>query len=177
MKFQHIGLCFLTCVLLPFTVASQERETLKPAYIGVLYYLDPSAKLQPLDRQYPQPNLGFKSLGFGGDKAVVELDTERATLRLPSNQAPSFVVELASGVDPREFQLHPLKVKGGKRQLIVSSGSIFKPQIHLPLQINISAYGVNTYKITPVSNLAAGEYVFTAAGSTEMFCFGVDKRD
>ena len=179
MKRHYLCSFLVTFALLPCTLQTgQERDPSKPAYIGIVYYLDHSAKLIVLDRQVPRPKANINAFGFGGAKAVVELDAERASLRLPSNQEQSFVVELASGVDPREFRLYPLAVRNGKRQLIISSGSIFRgQQVRLPIQINISRYGEKSYKITPGSKLAVGEYAFMAGGSTELYCFGVDKKD
>ena len=175
---------FLYLLLIPFVLppsaieANQESNLPNPEYIGIVYYLDPLAKLLPLDRQTPRTKASIKALGFGGAKAIVELDGEMASLRLPSNQELSFVVELASGVDPREFQLYPLTVSNGKRQLLISSGSVFRGRHRLlPIQINIGRYGERSYKITPSSKLAAGEYVFTAGGSTEVFCFGVGRKE
>lgn len=177
MKRLCLCLSLLTFALLPCAIqARQQGDPSKPAYIGIVYYLDPSATLIALDRQVPRSKANIKLFGFGGARAVVELDEERASLRLPSNQELSFVVELASGIDPREFQLYPFEAKNGKRQLEINSASVFTGgRARLPLQINISRYGENTYKLTPGRKLAVGEYAFVAGGSTEVYCFGVGK--
>jgi hypothetical protein len=87
-------------------------------------------------------------------------------------------VEIATAVDPREFELYPFAVKDGKRQLTISRASVFKGgRVLLPLQVNINRYGENSYKLTPSSKLAVGEYAFMARGSTEAYCFGVDKKE
>ena len=179
MKHHYLCLLLVTFAFLPCGIqADQEGDLSKPAYIGIVYYLDHSATLKALDRQVPRPKANIKAFGFGGARAVVELDAEKASLRLPSDQKLSFVVEIATGVDPREFQLYPFAVRNGKRQLIISSGNVFRGgQVRLPIQINISRYGENTYKLTPSSKLAEGEYAFMAGGSTEVYCFGVDKKD
>jgi hypothetical protein len=178
MKPRHCSLLALISVLLTYAIgAAQQGNPSDPEYIGVIYYLDPSAKLLSLDRQIPHPKASLRALGFGGAKAIVELDAERASLRVPSNQELGFVVELARGVDPREFRLYPLAVRNGKRQLVMNSGSVFgEPHMLLPIQINISRYGARAYKITPGSKLAEGEYAFMGEGSTEVFCFGVDRK-
>ena len=174
------GCLFLvTLALLPLSIdASQQSHSSNPGYIGIPYYVDPSAKLLILDREFPRPKAGLKALGFGGAKTLVELDAERASLRLPSNQELSFVVDLASGVDPREFQLYQFAVRNGNRQLVITGWSVFKgPHARLDIQINISRNGENAYKLTPNSKLAPGEYAFMTIGSTEVYCFGVDKRE
>jgi hypothetical protein len=179
MKCHYFSLLLIPFVFLPCPIeANQESSPANPEYIGIVYYLDPSAKLLALDRQAPRPKASIKAFGFGGAKAIVELDAERASLRLPSNQEVSFVVELADGVDPREFQLYPLDVRNGKRQLVVRAGNVFRGQnLLLPIQINISRYGERSYKIKPSRKLAVGEYVFVAGGSTEVFCFGVERKE
>jgi hypothetical protein len=178
---KHLCLCLvlLNVVLIPCaTQAGQQGDPSKPAYIGVVHYIDHSATLIALDRQVPRPKANIKMLGFGGARALIELDGEKASLRLLSNKELSFVVELASGVDPREFQLYPFAVKNGKRQRMISSTSVIgKGQIGLPLQVNISRYGENSYRLTPSSKLAIGEYAFMAGGSIEVFCFGVDRQE
>jgi hypothetical protein len=179
MKSRCFCLLLVTFALLPCSIGAIQQSNLpNPSYIGIVYYSDPSAKLLVLDRQIPRPKASIKAFGFGGAKAIVELDAERASLRLPSNQELSFVVELPSGVDPREFQLYQFAVRNGKRQLVITSGNIFKgQQVRPAIQINISRKGENSYKLTPNSKLEAGEYAFIAGGSTEVYCFGVDKKD
>src|SRR5262245_36376820 len=103
---------FLVCAI----EAAQQTNLPNPEYVGVVYYLDSSTKLVALDRQVPRPKASIKAFVFGGAKSIVELDAEKASLRLPANQELSFVVELASGVDPREFELYPFRSMNGKRQ-------------------------------------------------------------
>jgi len=179
MKGHCFRLLIVSIFLLPFSiVAAQDNSPSKQRYIGIVYYLQPSSKLQALDRQIPRPQTGIKMFGFGGVKAVLELDAERASVRLPANQELSFVVELPNGIDPREFRLYELAASNGKRQLMITNGSVFKrPQIRQPIQINISRYDQDSYKITPSSKLEPGEYVFFVGGSNEVFCFGVDKKE
>src|SRR4030095_9620144 len=121
MRSQYVYPLLFTFALLPCAIlAGQESNLSKPDYIGVVYYLTPSANLLALDRQVPRPKARLKALGFGGAEAGVELDKEKASLRLPSNQELSFVVQLPEGIDPREFELHPFEVKNGKRQLVLT---------------------------------------------------------
>ena len=175
----HFLLFTFAFALLPCAIeAGQQSNTSNAEYIGVVYYLTPSAELQALERQAPYPKTHLKALGFGGARATVELDKEKASLRLPSNQELSFVVRLPDGIDPREFELYPFAVKKGRRQLEFSRGNVFSgQQLLLPIQINISRYGDGAYKITPSSKLAVGEYAFLSRRSIDAFCFGVDKKE
>ena len=179
MKSRYIYPLLFTFALLPCAiVAGQESNLSKPDYIGVVYYLTPSAKFLALDRNVPHPKAHLKAFGFGGARATVELDKEKASLRLPSNQELSFVVQLPDGVDPREFQLYPLEVKNGGRQLVLTNGNAFRgQQVLRPIQINLSRYGESCYKITPGSKLAVGEYAFMSGASNEVFCFAVDRKE
>jgi hypothetical protein len=61
--------------------------------------------------------------------------------------------------------------------MISSRSVIGKGQIRLPLQVNISRYGENSYRLAPSSKLAIGEYAFMAGGSIEVYCFGVDRQE
>ncbi len=178
MKTHCFRLLIVTISFLPFSIgAAPDNNLSKQRYIGIVYYIHPSSNLQALDREIPRPHANMKALGFGGVKAVLELDVERASVRLPANQELSFVVELPNGIDPREFRLYQLAASNGKRQLVITSGSLFKgPQVRQPIQINISRQDQDSYKLTPSSNLEPGEYAFFAGGSNEVFCFGVDKK-
>lgn len=179
MKVHCFRLLVVSICLLPFSVgAAQDNNLSQQRYIGIVYYVQPSANLQALERQVPRPQASFKALGFGGVKAALELDAERASIRLPANQELSFVVELPNGIDPREFRLYQLAASNGKRQFVISSGSLFnRPQVRQPIQINISRRDQDSYTITPSAKLEPGEYAFFAGGSNEVFCFGVDKKD
>ena len=179
MKGHCFRLLVVSIFLLPFSiVAAQDNSPSKERYIGIVYYLQPSANLQALDREIPRSHASVKALGFGSVKDVIEVDLERASVRLPANQELSFVVELPNGIDPRESRLYQLAASNGKRQLLIASGSVFKaPQVRHPIQINISRYDQDSYKITPSSKLEPGEYVFFVGGSNEVFCFGVDKKE
>ena len=179
MKSHCFRLLIVSIGLLPFSVgAAQDNSTTKQRYIGIVYYLQPSDNLQALDRQIMTSHTSMKALGFGGFKDVLELDLERASVRLPANQELSFVVELPNGIDPRESRLYQLASSNGKRQLVISNGSLFTgPRFRQPIQINISRHDQESYKITPSAKLEPGEYVFFVPNSTEVFCFGVDKKE
>jgi hypothetical protein len=182
MKGHCFRLLIVSFFLLPFSiVAAQNDSPSKERYIGIVYYLQPSADLLALDREVPRSRTSVRALGFGGFKAVLELDGQRASVRLPANQLLSFVVELPNGIDPRESRLYQLAAGNGKRRFVISNGLFTGPHnFPQPIQINISKHDQDSYKITPSAKLEPGEYVFFVAGSTgsnEVFCFGVDKKE
>jgi hypothetical protein len=159
-------------------VIGQESNVAEPEYIGVVYNLDSSGKMQALDRQRMRYKAGLRALGFGGAKVTADLEGKSAALRVPSDTKISFVVQLPYGSDPRKIQLFSFVVKDGNRQIMMTSGSIFKGyNVALPIQLNITRFGQNSYKLTPAVSLAVGEYAFIAENSNELFCFGVDKKD
>ncbi len=151
-------------------VIGQESNVAEPEYIGVIYHLDSSGKMQALDRQRLRYKTSFRALGLGGVKVTADLDGKSAALRVPANEKIGFVVQLPYRSDPRKIQLASLVVKDGKRQLIIEHDA-------LPIQLNISRFGQNSYKLMPAVSLAVGEYAFIAEDSNDIYCFGVDKRD
>jgi hypothetical protein len=165
---------FLLCSV----VAAQENTGSEPEYIGVIHYLNSSGMLLPLDRQMARSKAGFKALGLGGAKITIELEGEKASLRILPNQKMNFVVQLPNGVDPRRIQLYSFSVRGNKRQLEIRSEDIPREgRTIIPIRLNISRYGQNSYKLAPVSDLSAGEYGFMGGGTTEVFCFGVESKE
>ena len=179
MKSKYIFLLMAVFALLSSSVAiGQESNVAEPEYIGVVYHLDSTGKMGALDRQRFRYKAGLKGLVFGGAKLTADLEGKSAALRVPSNEKMSFVVQLPYGSDPRKIQLFSFEVKDGNRQLVITSGSVFKGQtLTLPIQLNITRFGQNSYKLTPTDVLAVGEYAFIAENSVDLFCFGVDKKD
>lgn len=177
MKSKYFFLFVAVFTLLSSSVViGQESNVAEPEYIGVIYHLDSSGKMQALDRQRLRYKVALKALGFGGGKVTADLEGKSAALRVPSNEKINFVVQLPYGIDPRKINLFSLTVKDGTRQIVMTSGSIFKGHdVVLPIQLNITRFGQNSYKLTPTANLAIGEYAFIAEDSTDLFCFGVDK--
>jgi hypothetical protein len=175
MKIKFFFLLSLALAVLVCSVAAAPQNTvLEPEYIGLIHYLNASGSLLSLDRQTPRSKAGFKALGLNGAKITIELDGEKASVRIPQNQAMSFVVQLPSGVDPRRIQLYSFTVKGNKRQLAITSDSIGKDgRAVTSIKMNISRYGQNSYKLAPVGSLSVGEYGFMG-DDTDVFSFGVE---
>lgn len=42
------------------------------------------------------------------------------------------------------------------------------------LRYDVSKYGEDSYRLTPVNELPAGEFGFSGPTSIDVFCFGVD---
>ena len=179
MKSKNFFLLMAVFALLSSSVVTgQESNIAEPEYIGVVYHLDSSGKMEALDRQRFRYRVGLKALGFGGGKVTADLEGKSAALRVASDEKISFVVQLPYGSDPRKIQLFSFVVKDGNRQIVMTSGSVFKGQTPtLPIQLNITRFGQNSYKLTPAAGLAVGEYAFIAENSVDLFCFGVDKKD
>ena len=176
MKFKYFFLLVAAFALFSSSVVTgQENNVTEPENIGVVYHLDSEGKMQALDRQHLLIKSGFKALTFGGSKVTADLEGKSARLRLHSDTNISFVVQLPFGSDPRRIELYPLVVKDGNRQIRLAEGSIFKGlRVNYPVQLNITKFGQNSYKLTPVAGLAAGEYAFLEYDSEDVFCFGVD---
>jgi hypothetical protein len=134
--------------------------------------------MQPLDRQRLRFSSRLKVWGLGGAKYTTDLKGKSAALRVPSNEKIGFVVQLPYGSDPRKIHLYSFVVKDGNRQVLMASSSLYKGQsVTLPIQLNISRFGQNSYKLTPETSLAVGEYAFIAEDSNDVYSFGVEKKD
>ena len=174
---------FFSLIVLTFAfllcsgAAGQENAVSEPEYIGVIDYLNSSGRLRPLDREVPRSKASLKALGFGGAKLTVELDGAKAALRIPPEQAMSFVVQLPNGVDPRRIQLYSFTVRGNKRELAITTREIRREGRGIvPIKLNISRYGQSSYKMVPFISLSVGEYGFKADDSSDIFCFGVEAK-
>jgi hypothetical protein len=167
----------LVIALATSSVAQDNRSSTqsKPEYIGVVYYLSSVGRLTALDRQVPQNKSAMKPFRFGA-QITTELDGDRASLRIRSGEDQSFVVTLPPRADPRRIRLYLFSSKAGKRELTaISSAGFGNPRVQHPIQLNISKYEDDSYKLTPLARLGAGEYAFFMDETEDLYSFGVDK--
>ena len=83
-----------------------------------------------------------------------------------------FVVRLANGIDPGVYALYPLETRTNSRRTQSDPRNNAAP---LTLLLNVTKVGESTYGLTPVQDLAAGEYVFSPTSSNNSYCFGVNQ--
>jgi hypothetical protein len=145
------------------------RAPAEPENIGVVYLQDESGALQPLERNQGVERTGGLSRGQGG--MYWEMAGAKSPVRLRSGQKMLFVVRLANGIDPATFSLFPLDTRQNKRRTRSDPRSRSAP---LQWALTITNVGEVSYGLTPVNQLPAGEYAFSAANSNDAYCFAVD---
>lgn len=156
-----------------FVLAQSEKTSVapEPEVLGVLYYLDTAkSSLVPLERQAAKASSGILH-------ASAEIKLERSVVRINAGAGQDFVVSLASGVDPKKFELFPMEVKKGKRRTVTASAKMFSVESgKSTIALEIKRNGSTSYKLSPAQRLPAGEYCFSPADSDEAFCFGIDPK-
>ena len=162
----------LSAVCPPGTYA-QELKLVEPETIGVIHLRDRKDNmLLPLDRETSHIKA---SPGFFKAKAKLRVNGVRARLRVSENR-PDFIVQLANGVDPNKIKLYKMTVSDGKRETVIATAVAFggvKSELNTTT-LDVTRYGVSSYKLTPPQALLPGEYVLVATDSTDAYCFGVD---
>jgi hypothetical protein len=136
----------------------------QPELIGVVYFQNESGALIPLER-----NWGTARTGDRGE--YWEMDGSTSPVRLQSGQKMLFVVQLANGIDPGIYTLLPLETRSNIRRSKSDSGNSTAPPT---MFLNVTKVGDSTYGLTPILDLAAGEYAFSPNNSHNVYCFGVD---
>jgi hypothetical protein len=141
----------------------------EPEFIGAVYFQNESGALIPIERSKGTRRTG----GTGGTGLSVywEMDGARSPVRLTSGLKMLFVVRLANGIDPGGFTLLPLEARKDSRR---TKSDPRNKTASLTLLLNVTKVGESTYGLTPVSDLAAGEYAFSPKDSDDVYCFGVD---
>ena len=145
------------------------RSPAEPENIGEVYLHDESGALRPLERNQGIQRPGGRSGGQGG--SYWEMAQAKSPVRLKSGQKMLFVVRLANGIDPATFSLFPLETRQDKRRTRSDPRSRSTP---LQWALQITNVGEVSYGLTPVNQLPAGEYAFSATNSNDAYCFAID---
>jgi hypothetical protein len=182
---KKIALLMLTA--LPFlTLAAQMdvKAVKEPEYLGVVFYLDPTGALSPLERQ--QPNIQSKAigLGYGGAKTSTIYKGAKSPVRFKAGQDIQFVVRMnAPGIEPDSLvKLDVLKVSKDQREMLLAKagamgfGGVKSTNGQTSQTLNFSKYGEQSLKVSPAGPLGPGEYVITAMGGQSRFLFGIDPQ-
>jgi hypothetical protein len=155
----------------------------EPEALSVLYYLDASAKLIPLESQLVQRNQ--KLHGLTGGENMYSVRGQKSPVRIKAAGKLNFVVRLKGGQDPVEaIQLFHPDVVGGSRVLPIDNfnalGRVSKMTMPPFIDFNAAIFGAASFKLIPIQVLAPGEYCFLLKTGNELpkavpgFCFGID---
>jgi hypothetical protein len=145
----------------------EEEKTGEPEYFSVFYYLQTPTQFIELERQIAE-------VTGKGNKFVHVIPGEKSPVRLNSNSKVQFVVHTAEDFDKAKatMQLFRLEVRNGERQLLVDERAL-NPKAG-SLKLNAERYASSSLKLSPVHELAPGEYCLSRTTISQGFCFGID---
>lgn len=176
----------LILFLVAGTWGQDGKRPSEPESPSILYYLDSSAQLVPLESQLARIKYKYRAWGFEGGTTVYQVEGEKSPVRLKAETKLKFVVRLEGGVDPLEFvQFYHFDEINGSRVVpivdfdVLSRISRFR-FIPATIDFNAAKYGASSFKIIPIQALAPGEYCLIVKAANKFakkspgFCFGVD---
>lgn len=169
----------LAVLLLIFPLSLCKAQTaptkpVEPTAIGVVYRLDPtSQELKPLPDE-PWEGVANCKHDFGNLIYIfcIELSGNHSSFRLKAGDKVEFVFKTGS---PEKVSLYPVYLKKKVRRFDTARCRMACSASSTPIKglpAEVSQFGERSYKLTPASPLAPGEYVIMIAG--EAFTFGVD---
>jgi hypothetical protein len=174
-------LCLITAAW-----ARDGNKPVEPPVPSVLYYLDSSGQLVPLEHRIVRVKHKIHTKGFAGFTSIYQVEGEKSPLRLSAGGIPEFVVRLASRVDPLEsVQFYRFDGVNGSRILPVENTDALGIVIRIlpnPATIDFNAvqYGSFSFKLIPIHPLEPGEYCFVVAlvnkpaRQSSGSCLGID---
>ncbi len=154
----------------------------EPDIINLVHYYNKSKnQITPLERASANMRSRAKMLGYGGVNMTYEVHGEKSPVRIPKNDALSFVVNAGGGTGDG-FILYKVEVKGSTRRAVamaVSSIAGMKGSKGV-IAINTKMLKQSIYELIPTSALEPGEYFFAKSANTattsnaDVYAFGVD---
>jgi hypothetical protein len=174
----------------PEAAAQGSHKVQEPEFNGIVFYLDPSGALVPLERQNATADVKMKAMGWGGMRSSNTYNGPKSPVRFKEGQNIRFVVRNpylpGSGIEPRPDRLvtlDVLKTSTNKRELGVMNtpgvGAAFGQKGKIEQEtlrpLSFSRYGEQSYQISPEKPLEPGEYLIRY-GLSESFLFGIDPK-
>ena len=137
----------------------------EPAIPGAVYFRDDSGTLIPLERNTGNP-VGTRL------KPYWEMAGARSPVRLRASRKMVFFLRTADSIDPGTYSLVVLETRQVNRR---TRFDVNNNKSLLALNFSVAKLGESLYSLTPVNDLAAGEYAFSPGNSNDAYCFGVDR--
>jgi hypothetical protein len=180
---KRIGILILALLPLLRLVSQETKKVQEPEYIGVVFSLDPSGALSPLERQPLNVKMKVKAMGYGGGEKSIVFNGSASPVRFKAGQDIRFVVRLDfPGIDPEGLiKLDALKVSKDQREIVIvkvgpmgTSSKSTNGESMVPL--NAIKYGEQSFEFSPAGPLAPGEYAIGTKGGQDGFLFGIDPK-
>jgi hypothetical protein len=149
---------------------SADSKPLEPTVIGDVFQLDSESqtlKALPVEQWEDVP----KKTGFAHGGFFIQMSGDRSAYRIKAGTNPEFVFKIGN---PESVALYAFSLRKNRRfaeyaELLSNWGR--RPIPGLPVEI--TQFGLSSFKLVPKSPLAPGEYVIYTGN--KMFTFGVDK--
>jgi hypothetical protein len=167
------SLLILLLFILPVGFGNAQSTTVKPVepnVIGVAFRLEPTT--QELKRLPDEPcKEAARSHGLAAVYRGIEVSGKHSAFQIKTGENIEFVFKVGS---PEKVALYRFIERGKKRYFDTEQtvGAKGGPQVIKGLPIEVVQFGAS-YKLTPASPLAPGEYAIMIAG--ESFTFSVEQ--
>lgn len=152
----------------------------------ILFYLDPTGALVPLERQQSNTAFKVKYMGYGGAQSSTTYKGAKSPVRFKAGQDIQFVVRVQTVASALETEpdgmvnLSALKTSKDERSIIfIKTGPMgfgAKSDVKAGLPLKYNRYGERSLKVSPAEPLEPGEYVMKTGASLGGFLFGVDPK-
>ena len=162
----------LVTISLAFCAGQTALEKVaEPNAIGVFFYLDSASGTL---KRLPQEEFRrHTSNGFASVTQSVMVSGTASSFHIGDSQ-PIFVFQVFKEEEASRAKLFQFSAKGSDREYDLSKWHRRESTTNTGLSLNISKYGQSSFKVTPDSPLAPGEYALTL-GPT-VFTFSVSGK-
>jgi hypothetical protein len=144
----------------------------EPDSFNVFYYLDSTTSTL---KRLPQEEFRrHTSTGFSSVTQSVMVSGEASSFHVTGDAQPTFVFKVFKDEEASRAKLFQFNVKGSDREYDLSKWHRKESTTNTGLSLNIGKFGQSSFKVSPESPLAPGEYALTL-GST-VFTFSVSSK-
>jgi hypothetical protein len=148
------------------------EKTVEPEAFGAFFYLDSSAGTL---KQLPREDFRrHTSTGFSTVTQSVMVSGEASPFHVTGDAQPTFVFKVFKDEEAARAKLFQFNIKGSDREYDLSKWHHKESTTNTGLPLNIAKFGQASFKVTPESPLAPGEYALTL-GPT-VFTFSVSGK-
>jgi hypothetical protein len=168
MRQKAIATLLWICAL-PLIPQTDQSKIVEPDIIGQPYQLD-SAN-QTLKKLPQEPWKAVGKPGWGSSKGLIVVEGSQSPFRIKSDEKVEIVFSVQNA---EQVRLYSATTKNKSRQTELAQVNAWRNTRNYSegLDVTIMKYGSSSFKLTPNSKLASGEYFVDIAG--KLFTFGVD---
>lgn len=167
-----VSLIATVTISLSVCAAQTVEKVAEPEAFNVFFYLDPSTNTL---KRLPQEEFRrHTSTGFSSVTTSVIVSGGASSFHVSGDMQPTFVFRVFKDEEASRAKLFQFNAKGSDREYDLSKWHHKESTTNTGLPINIGKFGQSSFKVTPESPLAPGEYTLTL-GQT-LFTFSVSGK-